>query len=267
MIFRVMGGLADQLYVYAAAKSFSLETGEPIYYDRASYFVDKKRKYELEHFKVDWHHVSMVDEIYYNYHYKKRTRQPIIYYEGDYFALNDLKNVKEKYVVGGFHSRHYYEKIKPELQKLFMPCVSSRILKYGEKIASENSVALHVRRGDIVNTEGYVVQNIDYYARAIEMVNKKSKHLVYYVFSNDLKWCANNLEIKDAIFVGGNSTVEDFYLMRCCRHHITGNSGFSWWPAYLATEDSIKISPKRWFTNDELNSKVVRTTLEGFELL
>ena len=46
--------------------------------------------------------------------------------------------------------------------------------------------------------------------------------------------------------------VEDFRLMRICRHFINGNSTFSWWVACFGEQtDSIFVSP----ANDELSNR------------
>lgn len=127
--------------------------------------------------------------------------------------------------------------------------------------ASEFPVAVHVRRGDYVNnpeiTRVHGVLNVEYYRRACErlaQVLPGRPHLL--VFSDDPE--AATVILDSLPFEGivadrksdpqDEATLEDLELQARCRHHITANSSFSWWGAWLATWDGqAVVAPARWY--------------------
>ncbi len=120
---------------------------------------------------------------------------------------------------------------------------------------SSNAVSIHVRRGDYVNHPKYKdICNAEYYARALDYLNAQFSDLRFFVFSNDIPWCQENLPIRDAVYVNYNSgkdSFKDMQLMSLCKHHIIANSSFSWWGAYLSQEKGVTIAPQRWKNNME----------------
>lgn len=135
-----------------------------------------------------------------------------------------------------------------------------------KKIINSNSISLHVRRGDYENNSSAKrlhggICTLNYYKQAIELVASRIKNPVFFIFSNDLKWARENLELEKykQVLVNlnkGNNSYKDMYLMSKCKHNIIANSSFSWWGAWLnANPKKIVICPKRWYNNKRLDSK------------
>lgn len=165
------------------------------------------------------------------------------------------------YLSGYWQTEKYFSGIENEIKTLFKfrDCLRGKNREYQEQIQSDEyeSVSLHVRRGDYVGNSEVDICGKDYYQRTLEIICSKVKKPKFFVFSDDLAWCRQNLGIENAVYVAGNTggdSYKDMQLMALCRHHIIPNSSFSWWGAWLGEkEDSIVIGPKRWFNGREIH--------------
>ena len=137
-------------------------------------------------------------------------------------------------------------------------------IETSEKMQSENSVAIHIRKGkdymQQVLTAGTCPK--EYYVQAIEYIRENVENPVFYIFTDNPEWVKENLGFIDYTLVNwnpvsGEKNYRDIQLMSCCKHNIIANSSFSWWGAWLnATPNKIVIGPKIWF-NPEGKIKVV----------
>lgn len=81
---------------------------------------------------------------------------------------------------------------------------------------------------------------VDYYMDAIKLMREKVSDAVFFVFSDSIPLAERMLsqipEI-DYYFVSDESMIslDEFELMRLCKHFVIPNSTFSWWAAYLST--------------------------------
>ena len=124
-----------------------------------------------------------------------------------------------------------------------------------KKIRQHKSVSIHVRRGDYVNHPLFGgICDKAYYQRAITYIQEKTDCDYYIIFSNDIKWCEENLSAllmgKNVVFVNwnkGKDSYQDMYLMSRCNYNIIANSSFSWWGAWLNNNpEKIVVAPKIW---------------------
>lgn len=123
------------------------------------------------------------------------------------------------------------------------------------KIQYSNSISIHIRRGDYLlpkykNIYGDICDE-GYYQRAIKYMQQFVVNPSFFVFSDDVKWAKNIINVSDVTFVNNNereNSYIDMYLMSLCHHNIIANSTFSWWGAQLNKHsDKIMIAPINWF--------------------
>jgi len=124
----------------------------------------------------------------------------------------------------------------------------------------KSSISIHVRRGDYLKSNLYKgLCDLDYYRNAIKYIINKLDNPVFFVFSNDIDWCKDNLmDLLNAFpttFVSwndGKNSYIDMQLMSCCKCNIIANSSFSWWAAWLNSFcDKIVIAPTKWINRSK----------------
>jgi Tfp pilus assembly protein PilP len=148
------------------------------------------------------------------------------------------------------------------MEFVFVKVLSKKTLETKKKIEHSNSVAINVRRGDYLRHDYAKIfgnLDIDYYLRAVELIQTKIQEPLFFVFSDDPKWVKENFNLQNIIFVGNDEfkDYEQLYLMTQCKHNIVANSSFAWWGAWLGINDGkIVIVPKYW-TRKKKNTKDV----------
>lgn len=189
-------------------------------------------------------------------------KEPVNYDYSDSFLKKGCLGIN--FYVGGWHSEKYFENIRNEVCRQFsFPKIdaNSECASWIKEIKSnENSVSIHVRRGDFLKIEknnpyqlGGVATDY-YYQSAVEKILQKVENPVFYCFSNDIEWCKrffNGINVKFVTCNSGKESWRDLFLMSLCRHHINANSTFSWWGAWLSYMDGITICPNKFLLNTE----------------
>jgi hypothetical protein len=156
----------------------------------------------------------------------------------------EVFNIKKSaYYMGYWNSEYYFQNVKEEVKHSFQffefeDCKNKELQLL---ITKTNSVSVHIRRGDylINETNKGIYGNIctlQYYYNCIKWINKHVNNPKYFIFSDDLPWCKENLYIEGAIYIDWNNGVNnhmDMHLMSLCKHNILANSSFSWWSGWL----------------------------------
>jgi hypothetical protein len=262
VITRLTGGLGNQLFQYAAARSLSEASGQPLTLD-ISYFGGRDiRKFALEPFDLPgrlWRHgippyrarqIKLIDSAAAAIAARARVLR-----EAQYEYYGDLATAGGKtYLIGHWQSPKYFSDIQAQLRTAVSAVqLGGPAQNIEQRLSTSNSVAIHVRRGDYVvdlkAAERLGTLGLDYYERAFAEIRANIDDAAFFVFSDDIEWCKANLDLPGADFITETSSPhEDLILMSRARHNVIANSSFSWWGAWLgAPEGRIVISPSRWF--------------------
>ena len=132
---------------------------------------------------------------------------------------------------------------------VFQDAFSKGAEEIRQKIAATpQSVGVHCRRGDYVNLN--ITIDPKYYHDAIVMAAQQLDDPVFYCFSEDLEWVKQNVadlpyHFEFVEYDSNLKGIEDFELLRSCKHIITCNSTYSWWAAWLNDNpDKLIIHPE-----------------------
>lgn len=170
---------------------------------------------------------------------------------------------KEGYFSGYWQSYKYVELVKDEIAERFRFKETNEkwIRELVKNMREENSVSVHIRAGDY-----FLPQNValfgnicteKYYNSAIKLMCNKIDQPLFFVFSNDINWCKENILLDNVVWMDEETMPKhedwiEMYLMSCCRHNIIANSSFSWWAAWLNKyQNKIVIAPKKWLQTVE----------------
>ncbi|WP_195848950.1 alpha-1,2-fucosyltransferase [Providencia sp. wls1922] len=271
IISHLIGGLGNQLFQYATSYALAKENNAKIVIDDRLF---KKYKlhggYRLDKLNIIGEKISSIDKLLFPLILCKLSQKENFIFKSTKKFILEKKTSSFKYLtfsdkehtkmlIGYWQNAIYFQKYFSELKEMFVPLdISQEQLDLSIQIHAQQSVALHVRRGDYISNKNALAMHgicsIDYYKNSIQHINAKLEKPFFYIFSNDKLWCEENLTpLFDGNFhiVENNSQEIDLWLISQCQHHIIANSTFSWWGAWLANSDSqIVITPDPWFNKE-----------------
>lgn len=162
--------------------------------------------------------------------------------------LEFCKNIKaDIYLKGNWGNEFWFANVSDEIKEMysFKEKLSDPARKiYDEIRKCSNAVTIHVRRGDYVDIG--IALEPDYYIRAMEELVKQVKTPEFYCFSEDMEWVREAFrrvpfKMHYPEYVSEDKGVEDFRLLTAGKHQIISNSSYSWWAAYLNSNEEKKV--------------------------
>jgi hypothetical protein len=277
IIVALEGGLGNQMFQYAAARAASVRTSSQLALDIRPLSASGERGYSLGAFRLR-EPVELVTEgpaprrngrirnfLNSLLGGERRFRESGFRYDPAVLRINPSLRME-----GYFQSERYFADIASVIREDFTPRedLLAEINLLAEKlIPSGPCISLHVRRGDYTNPATMAVHGLldaPYYEKALRLVVERiGQALPICVFTDDPAWVRANLTLPGELsFISEHTRtpLQDLILMSRCTHHITANSSFSWWGAWLnPSQDKIVVTPARWFQPDAgLDTKDLR---------
>lgn len=275
-IVKYIGGLGNQMFIYAFSvalrETFRQEILVDTHYYKSRNFhngLEIERIFGLhlteaklsDKLKMSWYFPNY----WIDYHLlgklpaRKNTIREL---PGQKINLGLLEDSSDKFYDGYWQSYQYFDSCRDIILKEFtFPNISKEDklnFELNERLKNEeNSVGIHIRRGDYLKNWKYRgLCGIDYYQKAIAYILEHIKSPKFFLFSDDIDWVKENisplLKGYDVTFVIWNHSInsyKDMQLMAMCKNLIIANSSFSWWAAYLNQNNPIVVAPEKWINS------------------
>jgi hypothetical protein len=262
IIAKLVGGLGNQMFIYAAARALAQRHGVVLKLDLSVYERDHRRKVGLSAFSLNLEVAAPTEvaNITENavappsdaWWQQGRVIEPHFHYTPDFWRIGP-----NAYLSGYWQSERYFNTVTDLIRSEFQPNIEPRQQnrEWLDRILRCNAVAMHVRRGDYVTSpivnQVHGVLPPSYYASAFRKIAERETGLEFFVFTDDPSWARTSIrsDVPTHIIEGNvDAPAEDLRLMSSCRHHIIANSSFSWWGAWLCrNSNKIVCAPRRWF--------------------
>lgn len=290
LIARITGGIGNQLFQYAFVRSLSKKLNQKYKLDLSWYrnyhkYEDTKdpnaatqRKYLLDKFNVK---ENILNPLYLSISYRinnysklNRVKEYPLLNHFTYstiteseFDINKIQNLKNVYLSGFWQKDSLFEEYSYLIREEFniKNKLSDQNNSFLNKIIQSNSIAIHIRRGDLLSRPAAVAEQPystdKYYFDGVKLMKERLKNPELFVFSDDIDWVNNSFKFDlPTTFVSNDGPdYEHFKLMCNCKHQIIANSTFSWWAAWLNNyQEKIIISPKWWYRDPDKNESIIR---------
>lgn len=275
----LQGGLGNQMFQYAFYLAIK-HNNSYVYCD--NYLVTKNNDhngYELKRvFSIDTKKsfkTYLTAKILNRLHNKKKDRViKILSHFGINLITDTIPSIfipeiitpqkkKHYYYLGYWQTEKYFKHIESQVKSVFIfntDILSVKSKQMAQEIKNCLSVSIHIRRGDYLQAKYFKLYGnictLEYYQKAISIVSQKYNNCHFFIFSDDIEWTKTNFSSIPATFIDfnkGQDSWQDMYLMSLCQHNIIANSSFSWWAAWLnSNQNKTVICPSKFLnTNQE----------------
>lgn len=258
-----MGGLGNQMFQYALGRTLAMEHDTKLLIDLSHLENQPEnetpREYELDCFSVNakFTHKPAPTEEQLRKLLLKKLSFKIFFEKGFPFNKEVLNLPDQTLLIGYWQSEKYFKEYAKQIRSEFIftkPLSDAKQKMLEEILACPTSVSFQIRRGDYVSNPNskkfHGLTSMTYYDKAVRHIEKNVKKPVFYVISDDPKWCEKNIKLNhQTIFLNHvpGTGWEDMYLMSQCKHNIIANSSFGWWGSWLnKNPEKIVIAPKTW---------------------
>lgn len=262
IVTTIKDGFGNQLFMYACGYALAKKKRTKLALDTTYLATSCLREYELGGLCIKYDKMYSINNrlpyiakvairkmmhTYMKLRYKQYQEKTTWHYET---GLSNIKSACR--LLGYWQSEKYFVEYRTEILKMLTPNYETTVSFNSllQQMQKSNSVSVHVRRGDYVALG--ICLNDAYYKAAIRMMAEKVDNPDFYVFSDDMEYAQGLFEdMKEANihfvnYHANNSTIEDFLLMKNCKHNIIANSSYSWWGAWANEyKDKVVICPKR----------------------
>jgi len=272
VVAKLMGGLGNQLFIYAAALEQARRLGVEIEVDTSWYEDKTDRFYRLhEMFGAPLHQAKssrfrqllefarpLLEKFDLWMEFKERSHR----FQPEIFKIRPGTTIE-----GYFQSPKYFPSVGAEIadsiRNLIVSAAEQAVI---DDVSSRPFMAIHVRRGDYLSEvhtrEVHGLTTREYYEASLNLIAGRGGPCIVFTDSpqeaeKELRGMGE-LVFDSRIFpIGELATLK---LMSLASGIVMSNSSFSWWAAYTISHfnpDSTVISPRPWSRDILFNEELI----------
>jgi hypothetical protein len=253
IILRSIGGLGNQLFIYATALLFKKTFNIDVFIIKdASTNTHSDRDYRF--LMRGMHPLEETDPIFMHAReFNFSENYPYYNYNENEIPVDDTSYIKI-----GIYDFQVYKKIRGVIDEVRESVVSKCKELYNNiGIHSDSSAFIHVRRGDyLTDLDGKRMISPEFYKNALEILNKSENINVIYIFSDDIPWCKEQIwnTSKKLLYYDDPDELKTLYMMsQCWAGAVISNSTFSLWGVFLGAYEktnTIVYPTNEYFLKD-----------------
>lgn len=258
-IFRLRGGIGNQLFIYSAAWVLSnqIETN-PIFDSSGISHLDC-----ISSIAIPGQYLSKFEEKIINFSRNSRylTRKNMNFPD----SSNPARILRNSYISGYFQDSTFAVILKKQgfFDNFIFSDKSKRMEDLFSEIYQENSTLMHLRFGDY-RQAGETLGNLSqsYYKNAITGYSQIANNPIY-VLSDEPEVARVFLKEfgdSDIRIVPRSTEISTFDYLRifgAANRIILANSTFSWWGAFLAQNVETVLAPRPWYKNESSQAPIL----------
>lgn len=252
IVVRLMGGLGNQMFQYAAAQKISSATNRPLFVD-ISFLCNRNRHENFVYRSYELGIFNIGARLAYESHFVGMIIQDLNS-EVNGASFSDILDAINAYsgpvmLEGHWQSVDFLpQKEYVKAMYRLLPILTVEQNDLLTRILETNSVMVNVRRTDFLTNDFHGVVESEFYNAAMIEIESSVEQPTYFFFSDDPDWCQVTFGDQGHTVVGHEYAGYNFstylFLMSQCKHFIVPNSSFAWWAAYLGeSEHSIVCRP------------------------
>lgn len=270
---RPIGGLGNQLFIYATGYALARRRSSPLYIDDSWFATQSLRTFELDSFaragtvmSGRWRTRPAPRSRFARLRERIRVAagdvDPRMWREYSFRFQEPVLSAPSGVCLDGyFQSYKYFEDAGEDLRRqvLNISQPTDWFLRTAADLREANPwIAVHVRRGDYTQPgtrQYHGLLGRDYYSRALSLLRQLVGDRDVVVFSDDVDEARALLRglSPTAAFLtppAESQGIESLALMAGASAAVIANSSFSWWGAWLGDQPSRPvIAPRPWFND------------------
>jgi hypothetical protein len=277
VVVKIVGGLGNQLFCYAAGRRLAFRTGAELVLDLNFFRSDVRyaREYRLDRFLLGPHSTRQTTRLLPPeldmrlWRVRRKFAQWGLVPGVQAIVERDAKEFMPELLDPNFHDRilldgywqdeRYFSDIRDTLLTEFSvrDHISARNAEQGARLREEKVAVVHCRRhhhqfadGSRQRPRARESLTAGYYAQALERLREAGNIEGVYLFGDDPEWLLANLPTDlPAVVVDWNrdrgGEVLDLWLMMQGRYFVVSNSTLSWWGAWLSAAQGVHVIAPR----------------------